>query len=49
MKLSFHGADRDVTGSCHLVECAGKKVLIDCGLYHGGARVGRGKRQAVWL
>ena len=36
MKLSFHGADRDVTGSCHLVECAGKKVLIDCGLYQGG-------------
>ena len=24
MKLSFHGADRDVTGSCHLVECAGR-------------------------
>ena len=35
MKLSFHGADRDVTGSCHLVECAGKRVLIDCGLYQG--------------
>ena len=24
MKLSFHGADRSVTGSCHRVECAGK-------------------------
>jgi metallo-beta-lactamase family protein len=36
MKLSFHGADRGVTGSCHMVECAGKRVLIDCGLYQGG-------------
>ncbi len=33
--LSFHGADRDVTGSCHLVECAGKRILIDCGLHQG--------------
>ena len=39
MKLSFHGADRSVTGSCHLVECAGKRVLIDCGLYQGGREI----------
>ncbi len=36
MKLSFYGADRTVTGSCHMVECAGKRILIDCGLYQGG-------------
>jgi metallo-beta-lactamase family protein len=36
MKLSFHGADRGVTGSCHLVECAGRRILIDCGLHQGG-------------
>jgi metallo-beta-lactamase family protein len=35
MKLSFHGADRSVTGSCHLVECAEKRILVDCGLYQG--------------
>ncbi len=35
MRLSFHGADRDVTGSCHLVECDGRHFLIDCGLYQG--------------
>ncbi len=35
MRLSFHGADREVTGSCHLVECAGRRVLIDCGLFQG--------------
>ena len=32
----FHGADRSVTGSCHLVECAGRRILIDCGMYQGG-------------
>ena len=36
MRLSFHGADRGVTGSCHLLECAGKRVLVDCGMYQGG-------------
>jgi len=35
LKLSFHGADRTVTGSCHLIECAGKRILVDCGLYQG--------------
>jgi len=35
MKLSFHGADHGVTGSCHMIEIAGKRILIDCGLYQG--------------
>jgi metallo-beta-lactamase family protein len=39
MQLSFHGADREVTGSCHLVEAAGRRVLIDCGMYQGGRRL----------
>ena len=39
MKLSFHGADRNVTGSCHLLEAAGKRILIDCGLFQGGREI----------
>ncbi len=39
MRLSFHGADRDVTGSCHLIECAGRRFLIDCGLYQGSREI----------
>ena len=35
MEISFHGADRNVTGSCHLVECRGRRILVDCGLYQG--------------
>ena len=35
MKITFLGATKIVTGSNFLVEAAGKKFLVDCGLYQG--------------
>ena len=37
MRIEFHGAaGGEVTGSCHLVEAAGKRILFDCGMVQGG-------------
>src|SRR5437763_9934066 len=33
MKLHFLGANRQVTGSRYCLEVAGKRVLIDCGMF----------------
>ncbi|HEX3748232.1 MAG TPA: MBL fold metallo-hydrolase [Bryobacteraceae bacterium] len=35
MRVTFWGAAGGVTGSMHLVECAGKRYLLDCGLNQG--------------
>ena len=35
MKLYFIGADREVTGSCHVLEVNGKYIMLDCGLEQG--------------
>ena len=37
MKVTFLGATKTVTGSNFLVEGAGKKFLVDCGMYQGAA------------
>src|SRR4030043_1024489 len=33
IKLKFLGAAQNVTGSRHLLEANGTKILVDCGLY----------------
>jgi len=35
MQLTSHGAALEVTGSQHLLQVNGKKILLDCGLFQG--------------
>ncbi len=39
MKIKFMGAARTVTGSCFIVEAAGHRFAIDCGMHQGNAEI----------
>jgi metallo-beta-lactamase family protein len=36
LRLTFHGAAAEVTGSCYLVDTGEVKFLIECGMFQGG-------------
>ncbi len=44
MHLQFFGAAGEVTGSCHILEIGGRRVLLDCGLVQGGVTHGERNR-----
>src|SRR3990167_3371744 len=37
MNITFHGAAREVTGSCYLVQTGNVRILVDCGMFQGSA------------
>lgn len=39
MKIQFMGAARTVTGSCFIMEAAGHRFAVDCGLHQGNAEI----------
>lgn len=47
MKLTFHGAAHTVTGSQHLVEVNGLRILLDCGLYQGKRQESRERNEKL--
>ena len=47
MRIRFLGAAREVTGSCFLLEGAGVRFLIDCGMFQGGREAYRRNLSAL--
>jgi metallo-beta-lactamase family protein len=47
MELRFFGAAGEVTGSCHILTVAGRRVLLDCGLIQG-SREDEQRNRSPW-
>ncbi len=47
MKITFHGAAGEVTGSCYFVETAETRFLVDCGMFQGGKEARRKNLDAL--
>ncbi|MGE4299385.1 MAG: MBL fold metallo-hydrolase RNA specificity domain-containing protein [Desulfovibrionaceae bacterium] len=44
MKIQFLGAAQTVTGSCYIIEAAGKRFAIDCGMHQGNKEIEKRNR-----
>lgn len=49
MDVTFAGAAREVTGSCHLVQVGGRVIALDCGLFQGRRAESDAKNRAIPL
>jgi len=49
MEITFVGAAREVTGSCHLLHVGGRTVALDCGLFQGQRAAAREKNTTLPL
>jgi metallo-beta-lactamase family protein len=47
MHIEFSGAAREVTGSCHIRHAAGRRILLDCGLFQGRRAESREKNERL--
>lgn len=47
MEITFVGAAREVTGSCHLLHVNGHTVALDCGMFQGRRRESAEKNKAL--
>src|SRR5688572_1735243 len=47
MQVTFVGAAREVTGSCHVLRVAGKTVLLDCGMFQGARQESAEKNRVL--
>ncbi len=47
MEITFVGAAREVTGSCHLLHVNGKTIALDCGMFQGRRSESAEKNKAL--